>query len=523
SATGLAAVYALFAVVALTMIPLELTTPDLLCATTVFVAFGAMLRLRNGAQHAGRNAIVLGAALGIGALAKSFMVPWAIVCLASLAVAMRRREMKAVFFAGVTWLLILAPWAAVLSHVAGHFTVGDAGRLTYAWYVNEQNPPSLGGVPVGARTPATDVILPGVGVPGDAMGTDPMWFDPGRWNRGVVPHLNVSQQMATLRVFVLFYIQNLTPLLFVVVLIVGAPRSVLKAAWRDSWVVLVPAAAGVAAYAVVLVTARYIMPFVLSGSLVALAVLPLPRRMTPVAAAVGLLIPAAIEAFSSTTILGLALVASIVGGVTVGVLVSSRSKTLWVSVVIVGLGVTRAVLSPADPVLLRVGTFAMLVVIFIAARAAIREKRPVLFARKLEAALGVTLALVLGLRLGLRLDQDARQANETASPAFGNVSLNIARDLETHGITPGTRIAVIGPHAESYWARAGRLRIVANVPRTLTGSFWALSAADRDALLDDFAAAGATVAIATIGPENAAPDSSWTPVRYQGWIRKLKR
>ncbi|MEO7083014.1 MAG: hypothetical protein ABI442_08695, partial [Gemmatimonadaceae bacterium] len=204
SATGLAAVYALFAVVALTMIPLELTTPDLLCATTVFVAFGAMLRLRNGAQHAGRNAVVLGAALGIGALAKSFMVPWAIVCLASLAVAMRRRGMKAVSFAGVTWVLILAPWATVLSHAAGHFTVGDAGRLTYAWYVNEQNPPSLGGVPVGARTPATDVILPGVGVPGDAMGTDPMWFDPGRWNRGVVPHLNIAQQMATLRVFVLF-------------------------------------------------------------------------------------------------------------------------------------------------------------------------------------------------------------------------------------------------------------------------------------------------------------------------------
>jgi hypothetical protein len=82
---------------------------------------------------------------------------------------------------------------------------------------------------------------------------------------------------------------------------------------------------------------------------------------------------------------------------------------------------------------------------------------------------------------------------------------------------------VIGPHAESYWARAGRLHIVANVPRTLTNEFWELTPTARDALLDDFAAAGATVAVATVGPEDATPDSTWTPVRYQGWIRKLKR
>jgi hypothetical protein len=222
-------------------------------------------------------------------------------------------------------------------------------------------------------------------------------------------------------------------------------------------------------------------------------------------------------------VLGLALVTSVVGGVMIGVLISWRSKTVWVLAVLIGLGATRALLTPNDVALLRGGTLAMLVVIFIAARAAIRDRRPMLFARRFESALGLTLALVLGLRLGLRIEQDTRQAQETQSPEFGNVALNIAHDLEAHGIGSGSRIAVIGPHAEAYWARAGRLHIVASVPRTLTAEFWALTPVARDALLDDFAAAGATVAIATVGPADASPDSSWTPVRYQGWIRKLKR
>jgi hypothetical protein len=42
-------------------------------------------------------------------------------------------------------------------------------------------------------------------------------------------------------------------------------------------------------------------------------------------------------------------------------------------------------------------------------------------------------------------------------------------------------------------------------------------------LLDEFAAAGATVAIATIGPDAGAPDSTWTPLRFHGWMRRLTR
>ncbi|HEX3866787.1 MAG TPA: hypothetical protein VHV78_08550, partial [Gemmatimonadaceae bacterium] len=152
---GLAGVYGLFASFAITMLPLELTTPDVLCAAAVFATFGAMLRLHRGGPHATRSAIALGAALGAGALAKSFLVPWALVCFATLAAAMWKRGSGGRRQWGIAlaiWCAIVVPWTVVLSRATGRITFGDAGRLTYAWYVNGANPPSLGGVPDGART-----------------------------------------------------------------------------------------------------------------------------------------------------------------------------------------------------------------------------------------------------------------------------------------------------------------------------------------------------------------------------------
>src|SRR6202012_2801349 len=61
--------YALFACAALTMTPLELTTPDFLSNAAILAALGAMLRLVDRDRKAGiGTALILGAALGLGAL-----------------------------------------------------------------------------------------------------------------------------------------------------------------------------------------------------------------------------------------------------------------------------------------------------------------------------------------------------------------------------------------------------------------------------------------------------------------------
>src|SRR6185437_799754 len=105
---GVIAAYALFGVTALTMTPLELTTPDWLSNAAVFVALGALLRLRQSSADR-RAAIALGVALGIGALAKSFMVPWAVVCFVALGIFVRRNARGALTHAVVAWAVIVVP------------------------------------------------------------------------------------------------------------------------------------------------------------------------------------------------------------------------------------------------------------------------------------------------------------------------------------------------------------------------------------------------------------------------------
>ncbi|MDB4877159.1 MAG: hypothetical protein JWM41_3605 [Gemmatimonadetes bacterium] len=520
---GVAGAYVLFGCFALTMIPLELTTPDLLNGACAFAAFGAMLRLHTGTHHPRRDAIVLGAALGLGALTKSFMVPWALVCFAVMALALRRRGLRELGIAVGVWLVFLLPWSVVMSKAAGRPTFGDAGRLTYAWYVNGQDTPSLGGVPPGTRRQNTEAILPGVGVPGDTTGSDPMWFDPARWNQSVAPHLSFDDQLKMVKVFIVFYVMNFSPLLFLILLVAVAPPGTRRVAWRRGWVVYVPALAGLAAYAMVIVTARYVMPFVLAATLTVLATIPIAQRMRPTLLLLGLAIPIALEFFHPLTVPGLALVTSVVGGMLAGVLTPTRRRVGWIVSIAVALTATRILLTPSIPEVLRAGAVALMLILWRTSYVAVRGGRTVQFAARAQASLGFLLATLLLFRVGLRLDQDAAAARRAASAAVGNVSWNIALELQSHGIAPGARIAVIGPHAESYWARAGRMHIVANVPRPRAEAFWQLPRAAQDALLNEFAAAGATVAIASVGPEHGQPDSSWTPVRYRGWIRPLVR
>ena len=520
--SGLIGAYTIFGFMTLTTLPQELSTPDLLSATCMLGAFGALLRLKRGSAHETRDAIILGLSLGFGALAKSFMVPWAVVCLGTLFLATRSRGLRLSCIAAVLWAFIVVPWTAVLSHSAGRLTFGDTGRLTYAWYVNGQNPPSLGGVPQGARTVRTDSILPGVGATGSAPGTDPMWFDPARWNATAKPYWNLRDQLGTLDALQAFYVQSLTPLLFFIILITTAPRGSRRRIWWDGWVIYIPALAGILAYAMVLVTARYVMPFVLTTSLTLLATLPRPRRMIPLLAVLGVVIPVGMESLSLKTVIGLTAVAAIVLGMAIGGLMPNRRPILWgIAVIVAGL-VAQVILPPSVPEIARLGgTFAVLVFWF-AVRYAVHTHRTAAVGQRMGVAMLLLLVALLSLRFQIRMKQDLTAFTRARSRDWGNLPVKIAQDLADHGVVPGTRIAIIGPHAESYWARSGRMNIVANVPRTRVSAFWKLPVERRDALLNEFAAAGATVAIASIGPDGAAPDSSWKPVQYKGWIRKLR-
>ncbi len=514
--------YGLFICLAFTLTPIELTTPDLLTAAATFAALGALLRLRSSPSD-GAAAVVLGVSLGLGALAKSFMIPWAVVCFVLLAVSLRRTGLKPLVSAVVVWLVFVGPWTVLLSRAAGRLTFGDTGRLTYAWFVNNRDAPSLGGVPMGARTARTDAILPRSGVTGDAPGTDPMWFDPERWSGGLRPQFDMHDQVASLLTAGRFYVETLAPFLFLILLIAVAPAEARRDAWRSGWIVLVPAAAGMFGYAMVLVTARYVMPFVLAGTLVLLATLPSPRRAHPLALLIGVAIPIGLLSIDDRSAVALAVVVSIVGAMVAGAKIPMRSVFLWGLGVIVVAEVVHVLLPAAFPGILLLGGAALAAALWWMSRGAIHGGRPVRFTRGAMAACGLAAALWLVYPFAQRLRKDDDAFGRAAASGWGNLSANIAADLAARGVGPGTRIAVIGPHADSYWARTGRLKIVASVPRPVAPMFWRLSRGGQDSLLTAFAAAGAQVAIASVGPDSTMPppDSSWTPVRYRGWIRPL--
>ncbi len=520
---ALVAIYALFGFFALTMTPLALTTPDWLSGAAALVALGALLRAHRGTGSSMREAAVLGIALGIGALAKSFLVPWAVVCLVVFAIVTRRSGFRPLVTAIVAWAVFVAPLTVVLSRRAGRLTFGDAGRLTYAWYVNQQDVPSLGIVPSGARRASADMILPGVGVTGPAPGTDPMWYDPARWNAAVRPHFSVSDQLGNLAVFSRFYLSSFAPLLFLAFLVIAAPRGSRRECWYRGWAVYVPALAGLFGYALVIVTARYIMPFTVAAALVMLATLPRPRRLRPLYVLLGLAACVGLESASSQLAVGRALVTWCIAGMLVGGLVPSTRRVSWLIAVAVTVVLAPLVLKPANQNLMALAAAAFVLIFWRASRVAIHKHRAIGFARGALAGLVVALVLTFALRFYGRLKDDVFAARRAASPQWGNLSWKVARDLAASGITPGTRIALIGPYAQAYWARTARLNIVASVPAPVAQRFWNLAPDDRERLLNEFAAGGAQVAIAITPPADGVPDSSWTPVPYRGWVRPLAR
>ncbi len=516
-AWGTACAYGLFAFVALTLDPLELTTPDLLSNAAVLAALGAMLRLHDAPRER-RHAIVLGAALGLGMLAKSFLVPWAAVCFTVITIDLRRNALRPLLTAGVVWLIFVAPWSAILSARAGRLTFGDAGRLTYGWYVNGQDAPSLHVAAPGARAADTDALLPGIGVPGDAPGTNPMWFDPVRWNQPVRPHFSLTDEIATIRSMGAALVASTSLLTWILFMICVAPAGSRRRAWSRAWVVVVPCLAGIAAYTLVILTARYIMAFILAVILIALAAVPVARRIHPSALLAGLVVAVLPLAISPSTRFGLAFAVACTAAMLVGAHVPTRRRVVWMVSVAMAFLFSMILLGPGDLVLLRVAAIGLALGIWVFGRGAIRRGASHRFAYGLQMGLAFSAGLVFAGRLALRVSRDAGAATKATA---GSPEARIAAELAAHGVTPGTPIALIGPHAESYWARTARLKIVANVPDPIVPVYWMLPESRRDSILSRFADRGARVAIVTRPPDSGPPDASWTPLRYGGWMRQL--
>jgi hypothetical protein len=273
--------FCLFAWAALVGTHLMANTPDLGWAGFVFLAIGLALRASRGPAS---PALVagLGAVLGAGYLCKAIVLPLAcvIIPVTILHIAGARRRAVASLSAVIGLLVLAGPLVLALSWQAHGFTVGQAGRLNYLWYVERVADHNWSGQTPDGRTadhPARQIsVAPhAYEFDGPVGGTYPQWTDPAYWYAGLHPRLALRNlavlvarnAVAFWRQFGLIVISGWLALLVASGLASGWWRRL----WRAS-ILVIPAIAGLTMFAAVYdfagkFEARHVAPFVVLGTL----------------------------------------------------------------------------------------------------------------------------------------------------------------------------------------------------------------------------------------------------------------
>ena len=299
--------YALFLWATLRLIGLGKITPDTLLAAAAFVVAGLLIRIRHtGSQW--RHAGTLGIVAGLGYLTKLAFLPLTIVFLGVAAV-LWGRNMRAILLlllAAACFALVAAPYAVALSRAKGRFTLGDTGRIAYAWMVNGvrsevhwQGGPPTAGVPV-HPTRKISVSPEAYEFATPLRATYPPWYDPSYWYEGVtVSAAPLTQARIAFGYFPLILDLH-APLLLLAVAALIALR--VRARWvrgalRRGWFLILPGLAALVMYASVFFDTRYVAAFVV---MVWVGVLLTLEPFTPVAWRRGLWLGAAVVLLAST-------------------------------------------------------------------------------------------------------------------------------------------------------------------------------------------------------------------------------
>lgn len=502
--------YVLFGAVTLAMSPPSLTTPDLLVNASCFAAFASVLRLerRGGAG----NACLLGAALGLGVLAKSFMLPFSVLVLGLVAVRLGARGLRTLAFAAGAWLILVAPWVAAMTHSVGHLSMGDTGRLNYIWFVDGQQPPNGPDLPTSALPAANIQVVAGLALMPAANGTNPLWRDPARWYQALHVRFDATRQLAVLEHGLQYYLTLFAPLILAgAVLIALGDVERLRAAWRRAWPILVPCGAGLLAYALVYTLARYLVPFAIATALlVTLAVEPAPSSpRVPLRAALAISLVLTCEWIWGATRHFLVLPLSMAAALPVyAALVPRRRAASIIAPIavalLVGLIADQCPASWYPLLILAIGIATWCATTRAAAIAGA--------ATAARAVRGAAIAATL-CALGVRVARDTRDAIAALSEDHSraeNPSWLTARDLAALGVGPESRVAVVGSPYDAGWARVGRLHLVGAVPPSRAIGYWRLDEAGRLATTRLFADAGAVAVVAVPAPETLP--RGWTRI-----------
>ncbi len=264
--------YSLFFVAAFNLITLARVTPDMLVAAFLFAGIAVALRLEREPKKYS-YATLLGAVLGFGYLVKT---PIFFIALFLFFVLLARRVPVSRIAASVfVFLVIVTPYIMSLSLSKGRVTIGDSGRLNYAWtvdgvkkYIHWQGGPESFGTPVHvSRILAESPTVYGFEDPFGS--TYAPWRDPSYWFEGLQPHFIWVGQINNiyLQTGKLFDLHKWTllPVLFgflCLLVMRGISWGWMREVFRQ-WPIFLPMVGGLGMYLMVDVRDRYAGPFII--------------------------------------------------------------------------------------------------------------------------------------------------------------------------------------------------------------------------------------------------------------------
>jgi hypothetical protein len=260
--------YALFIWSSLTLITIERVTPDMCLSAFVYLISGILLRIRMGAMSWFRF-IVLGTLLGFSYLSKSFMFILSFIFLASSVFlpGNLRKAIPRTAVALASFLLIASPFIIVLSHIKGHFTFGDAGKLNYVWNVNQVPYPhyledAALKHPVRRLSSMTEIYEFGTPI----HATYPLHYDPSYWYEGIKVNFDLGKQILTLEGDIKGILSAFRHSIIIYVILMfcfmGFWKKLLMKGILEYWFLIIPAVLALIIYSLVRVASRYIGPFI---------------------------------------------------------------------------------------------------------------------------------------------------------------------------------------------------------------------------------------------------------------------
>jgi hypothetical protein len=265
--------YAVFLWSSLSLIGMQLVIPDMLMAGLLYFAMGLLLRIWAQPQSFSRF-ILLGVVLGLGYLAKAPMFPIALVifAMAWMVAGEWRKATPRMLVAVLVFLAVSGPWIIGLSQAKGRFMFGDSARFNYVHHVNGAGADGYFqdlGTAGGHYKHTVRKIFDSPTVFEFARpikATSPTGYDPSYWSEGAVPRVRVRRQLAVIRHWLGFYLDNFLDsqtALFVgfVVLSFIAGRKFFMGQLAARWPVWLIGLLGLGMYALVHAELRYIAVF----------------------------------------------------------------------------------------------------------------------------------------------------------------------------------------------------------------------------------------------------------------------